>query len=152
MRETDILSAKQLVETFLKNNGTDYIYAELKLEDQDPIPENTQTSNPFSPSSNNSYGNLKTFRTWGIYVNWSVKTLTLHGPDSNDWKKAIKNPTSIPNIFHSKNTGFWIGPFPSFEMAYTFSELMKKALYLKTHEETLISSSRGIINQPIKLF
>lgn len=123
MTQQDILSAKQVIENFLRNNGVLSIYSD-------------------STNSND----------WGLYVNWTNKSISLHGPSSSDWRRAVNSSETTANIFSVTSNGMWIGPFLGFEIAYAFAELLRRALYLNTHEEVLITSSRGISSQPIKLF
>lgn len=122
MTQRDVLSAKQTVENFLRANGVTSIYS-------------TSTSG-----------------SWGLYVNWTNKVISLHGPSSSDWRNAVNTSGTVANTFAVTSNGMWIGPFSTFDMAYTFSELLRRALYLSVHEETVLTSSRGISPQPIKLF
>jgi hypothetical protein len=122
MTQNDVVAAKQTVETFLRNNGAQNIY---------------------SSSTANS---------WAIYVNWTNKFISLHGPQSPDWSRAQGNKSTFFHVFQPSSNGFWIGPFSSFEIAYSFAELLRRALYLHTHEETSITSSRGVNFQPMRLF
>jgi len=124
MNRDDVLKAKDIVELFLQKNGIKNIYTQ--------------------PSSQNTYG---------VYIDWTVKNITIHGPNSTYWQNALQHPSNIgPNIFKDTKNGLWIGPFPSFINAFTFSELLRKTLYLNTHEEVLLSSSSGITNTPFRIF
>ena len=122
MTQQDVIQAKQYVEAYLSSNGIQNIYS----------------------SSNQSYG---------IYVNWTNKSITLHGPTSYDWISVQNYPHSqIGNIYKVTKNGLWIGPFDNILFAYGYAELLKKYLYLICHEETSLSSSNGINNNPTKPF
>lgn len=122
MTEQDILHAKSIVEQYLRSNGLQGIYAQG--------PQNS----------------------WGIYVNWTNRTLTIHGPTSQQWQNSVANPGQVQNTYSRTNNGFWIGPFPSFPNAYTFAELLRRVVYLSTHEEMVLSSSTGIQQLPFRIF
>ena len=129
MTNRDVLNAKRVVEEFLRNNGVINIY---------------------SQTTSNSYG---------IYVNWSVKDITINGPSSTRWKNAltgshIKGSIFVqePNTFSSTDNGVWVGPFGSFPEAYTFADLLRRILYIQTHEDTKVAASTGINHIPMRLF
>ena len=130
MGPSDVIRAKRDIEEYLRENGVSSLYVETK----DII---------------NSYG---------IYVNWSVKDISIHGPSSNDWRRAIESEhnnhdfININNTFNSTSNGVWIGGFKSFTDAYTFADLLRRRLYLLTHEDSKIFGSKGIKNIPERLF
>ena len=123
MTEQDILRSKHIVENYLGNNGLQgNIYA-----------QNPQNS-------------------WGLYVNWTNRVITIHGPTSNQWQAARTNPGPVSNTYSRTNNGLWIGPFPSFAMAYTFGALLRCVTYLDVHEEMTLASSHGVVHIPYKIF
>lgn len=88
---------------------------------------------------------------WGIYINGSIKGISIHGPDSSDWKKVLKNnPDSDNGIFsgnkkaNTKNPpkDRWIGGFESFIHAYAFAELLKRVIYREHGVEMSLSGSK----------
>ena len=121
MRMRHVLRAKRIVDSFLGNNGVAGIYT---------------TTNQ---------------NTYGIYINWTCKSITIHGPNSNAWLNAMNNPNQN-NIFNMTDNGLWIGPFSSFTVAFTFAELLKRVLYINTREEVALASGNGIKHNPMKIF
>ena len=119
--EEHVLKAKEIVESFLRNNGVANIYT---------------TTNQ---------------NTYGIYINWTSKSITIHGPNSNAWLNAMKNPNQN-NIFNKTDNGLWIGPFSSFTVAFTFAELLKRVLYINTMKGVALASGNGIKHNPMKIF
>ena len=148
MTARDIIRAKQVVEDFLRYNGMENIY--LSIEDS-PSLSNVEPDVTFDSSN--------PFYSWGIYVNWSVKDISIHGPSSADWRNALtKKPqkrnifSSVNNTFNPSPNGVWIGPFRSITDAYTFADLLRRVLYLQTHEDSKIFASRGITHLPERIF
>jgi len=128
MKAIHVISAKKDVEKYLNENGMKNIYA----KDIDP--------------------------SYGIYVNWSVKDISIHAPSSNDWQRARNQEHrnelfyDKKNTFNSTQNGVWIGGFKSFTDAYTFADLLRRYLYILTHEDSKIFASKGIVDIPTKIF
>ncbi len=90
---------------------------------KDFLNNNVETS-IYAKSTNNS---------WGIYINWTNKSITIHGPNSQECNQTSQS-NNILNMFNETSNGVWLGPFDSFCKAYTFASLLKQVLYLKTQK------------------
>jgi len=129
----DILNAKAVVDNILEMNG-------LTLD--------STMSGIYSSSPETGYG---------IYVNPTVKSISIHSPLSKRWTLSakVKHPLVVPPDPHvfapssSKSqktlqrTGdLWIGGFKDFACAYTYADLLRRAIYKQTGNEVVISGGK----------
>ena len=126
MVKNDLRKAVKVVEEFLKANGMNTVYSNDKQQG------------------------------WAVYISLINKSITVHGPTSGFLHTTITKTDRKPdevneNIFDATSNGAWIGLFRTITDAYAFAELLRRALYLDTAEDSCVALGKGINMTPRRL-